>query len=94
MISERYPTAAAAYDELLKLGVSDPGVVCLGGRWVAGAWKVVSEVAVPRLTSGPRPISVNKEWILPVGRLALVALGEGTTIDEAMEAARKRLEGK
>lgn len=91
MNAKDYPTAAEAYDELGRLGVADPFVAPLGERWFVGRWEIVHEVAVPRLTPGPRPISVTKEWILPIGRRAMVVLGEGATLEEAMGLARERL---
>lgn len=91
MLAKDHPTAVEAYDELLSLGVTDPFVHMMGVRWFVGRWEVVHEVAIPRLTTGPRPFSVTREWILPVGRLAMVVLGEADTLSEAMGKARERL---
>lgn len=90
--TQSLPAQARAYDELLALGVADPAVVCLSGRWFVGRWEQVRQVAQPRLTTGPQDSVAGR--ICSVGKVAIVVLGEGDALDEAMVKARARLAGE
>lgn len=71
-------TQAELYDRLLEMGIREPAVAMFGTRCVAGRWEDVSE----QLPNG---------HICRVGRMAVHVLGEGSTWDDAHEAAAKKL---
>lgn len=71
-------TQAEIYDWLIKNNVAEPAVLQMGDRFVVGRWVDMNE-------------KVPNGYILRSGRLAVVVLGEGDTLEAAHEAAKARL---
>ncbi len=92
-------TQADLYDFLLAAGILEPACVMFGTRCVVGRWADVSE-ARPADIGYARPegpagrVSPSGDptiYIMRVGRVGVIVLGEGDTWDAAHEAAMAKL---
>ena len=71
-------TQADVYDWLLAQKILEPAVMQLGDRFIVGRWVDAFE-------------ELPNKYICRIGKVAILVLGEGDTLEAAHAAAKERL---